>query len=54
MDMLRDRIAGALYGVAVGDALGGPLEFMSAAEINRQHGWVSHHAGRWLVGSAPW
>lgn len=24
-----DRIRGALYGVAVGDALGGPLEFMS-------------------------
>lgn len=28
-----DRIKGALYGVAVGDALGGPLEFMSRATV---------------------
>ena len=28
-----DRIRGALYGVAVGDALGGPLEFMSDRQI---------------------
>lgn len=49
MNMLYDRIAGALYGVAVGDALGGPLEFMSAAEINRRHGWVSTMlGGGWL------
>lgn len=49
MNMLYDRIAGALYGVAVGDALGGPLEFMSAAEINRRYGWVSTMlGGGWL------
>lgn len=49
MNMLNDRIAGALYGVAVGDALGGPLEFMSAEEINRRHGWVSTMlGGGWL------
>lgn len=49
MNMLNDRIAGALYGVAVGDALGGPLEFMSAAEIKRRHGWVSTMlGGGWL------
>ena len=53
MDMLRDRIAGALYGVAVGDALGGPLEFMSAAEINRQHGWVSTMLGGGWWGLRP-
>ena len=53
MDMLRDRIAGALYGVAVGDALGGPLEFMSAAEINRQHGWVSTMLGGGWLGLRP-
>ena len=49
MDLLNDRIAGALYGVAVGDALGGPLEFMSAEEIHRQHGWVTTMlGGGWL------
>lgn len=40
-EMLKDKIAGALYGVAVGDAFGGPLEFMSAEEIARRHGLVT-------------
>lgn len=49
MDILKDRIAGALYGVAVGDALGGPLEFMTAEEIAEQHGRVSTMlGGGWL------
>ena len=29
----KDRIRGALYGVAIGDALGAPVERMSAEEI---------------------
>lgn len=49
MNMLNDRIAGALYGVAVGDALGGPLEFMSAEEIARRYGRVTTMlGGGWL------
>ena len=49
MDILKDRIAGALYGVAVGDAMGGPLEFMTAEEIAEQHGRVSSMiGGGWL------
>lgn len=44
-----DRIRGALYGVAVGDALGGPLEFMSADAIEKQHGRVTEMiGGGWL------
>ena len=35
---LQDRFRGCLLGLAVGDALGGPLEFMSAAEIAAQYG----------------
>lgn len=46
---IRDRIKGALYGVAIGDALGGPLEFMSAEEIQRKHGRVTEMiGGGWL------
>ena len=34
----KDSIRGALYGVAVGDALGAPLEFMDADEILAKYG----------------
>lgn len=48
-EMLKDKIAGALYGVAVGDALGGPLEFMTAEQIAQQHGLVTEMiGGGWL------
>lgn len=44
-----DRIRGALYGVAIGDALGGPLEFMTAEEIQQKHGRVTEMiGGGWL------
>ena len=43
------RIAGALYGVAVGDALGAPLEFMSAEAIAHAYGTVREMiGGGWL------
>jgi ADP-ribosyl-[dinitrogen reductase] hydrolase len=46
---IRNRIAGALYGVAIGDALGAPLEFMSKKEITRKHGRVTEMiGGGWL------
>lgn len=49
MKDLRIRIAGALYGVAIGDALGAPLEFMSKEEITRKHGRVTEMiGGGWL------
>lgn len=48
-DDLKNRITGALYGVAIGDALGAPLEFMSAARIKEQHGRVTEMiGGGWL------
>lgn len=47
--MLMDKIRGALVGVAVGDALGGPLEFMSAEAIEKRHGRVTEMiGGGWL------
>ena len=38
LEMFRDKAKGAMYGVAVGDALGAPLEFMSALEIKDKYG----------------
>ena len=38
---MRDKIKGALYGVAIGDALGAPLEFMSENQIARKQGRVT-------------
>lgn len=47
--LVFDRIHGALVGVAVGDALGGPLEFMTAETINEKHGRVTEMiGGGWL------
>lgn len=44
-----NKIRGALYGVAIGDALGGPLEFMSAEKIRAMHGTVTDMiGGGWL------
>lgn len=42
-------IKGTLYGVAVGDALGAPVEFMGAESIEQQHGRVTEMiGGGWL------
>ena len=38
---LLDRIRGSLYGLAIGDALGAPVEGWSAARIRAEHGWIS-------------
>ena len=44
-----NRIKGALFGVAVGEALGAPAEFMSAEEIKREHGTIRRMiGGGWL------
>ena len=47
--MNENRIKGALYGVAVGDALGAPLEFMNAEQIAKKYGVVTEMiGGGWL------
>lgn len=45
----KDRIAGALFGLAVGDALGGTVEFMSRTEIAQTHGVL-----REIIGGGVW
>ena len=46
----KDRFHGCLVGLAVGDALGGPLEFMSVGEIVAQYGGPVREmvGGGWL------
>ncbi len=50
---LRDKIAGALYGFAIGDSLGGPTEFMSADDIKKKYGYVTKHVGGGWLGLKP-
>lgn len=50
MRLSMDVARGALYGVAVADALGATLEFMSAAEIARRYGTLREIVGGgWLA-----
>jgi ADP-ribosyl-[dinitrogen reductase] hydrolase len=46
---MLDQFRGCLLGLACGDALGGPLEFLDAEEIRRRHGHVHEMlGGGWL------
>lgn len=48
--VMRDRFRGVLLGVACGDALGGPVEFLSRDEISSRfpHGVTEFVGGGWL------
>jgi ADP-ribosyl-[dinitrogen reductase] hydrolase len=49
MSDLRSRAQGAYLGLALGDALGAPVEFMTAREIAHRHGEVrTMLGGGWL------
>ncbi|OOC61744.1 ADP-ribosylglycohydrolase family protein [Paenibacillus ihbetae] len=48
-NIIFDRIKGGLYGVAVGDALGGTTEFMSEREIEEKHGCLTE-----IIGGGVW
>lgn len=46
---MQERFRGAMIGLAIGDALGGPTEFMSIEEIRAKHGLVTDMVGGgWL------
>ncbi len=46
---MRNKIAGAIYGFAIGDAMGATTEFMSAEQIRKEHGQVTDIiGGGWL------
>jgi len=48
-----DRFQGCLVGLAVGNALGAPVEGMDATEIERQHGRVTELIGGGWLGLEP-
>jgi ADP-ribosyl-[dinitrogen reductase] hydrolase len=52
-NILFDKIKGGLYGVAIGDALGGTTEFMSRREIQAVHGYVTDIIGGGVWGLEP-
>ncbi len=47
-DLLHQRALGAYLGLAVGDALGGPVEFLTAREIAYRGGHKEMTGGGWL------
>jgi len=48
-----ERATGALLGLACGDALGRPVEFNSAAQIEQRHGRVTEMLGHGTHGQPP-
>jgi len=44
---LKSRVRGMLHGIALGDALGAPVEKLSAAEIRARYGRVTSVMTRW-------
>lgn len=42
---MLDKMKGALFGLAIGDALGGTTEFLSKAAIERKYGLVDEIVG---------
>lgn len=50
---LMDKIKGALYSVAVGDALGAPAEFMSAEQIKNKYGKIIDMVGGGWLNVSP-
>ena len=49
----RERVKGALLGLGVGDAMGGPLAFMSREQILIKHGSVTEMIGGGWQGLRP-
>lgn len=50
MKRLQSKIAGSVYGFAIGDAMGATTEFMNRAQIKKQYGQVTDIiGGGWLI-----
>ena len=49
----RDRFRGALLGLAVGEAMGAPVEFLTADQIMERYGLVTQMIGGGVYDLAP-
>ncbi|MDQ3694575.1 MAG: ADP-ribosylglycohydrolase family protein [Chloroflexota bacterium] len=49
---LESKVRGALYGGAIGDALGSPAEGKAPAEIRERYGWIGDFVEPWTGPSA--
>ncbi|HOU28512.1 MAG TPA: ADP-ribosylglycohydrolase family protein [Thermoleophilia bacterium] len=52
-DVLRDRFRGTLLGLAVGDALGAPAEFLTAEQVVEKYGVITEMLGGGVFDVAP-
>lgn len=52
-DVLRDRYRGALLGLAAGEALGAPAEFLTAEQIVEKYGVITDMIGGGVYDVAP-
>jgi ADP-ribosyl-[dinitrogen reductase] hydrolase len=52
-DVLRDRFRGSLLGLAAGDALGAPAEFLTAEQVVEKHGVITDMIGGGVYDVAP-
>ena len=52
-DLLRDRFRGALLGLAAGEALGAPAEFLTAEQVVEKYGVVTEMIGGGVYEVAP-
>ncbi|MFB6467051.1 ADP-ribosylglycohydrolase family protein [Cytobacillus sp. Hz8] len=50
---MLDKIKGGLFGVAIGDALGGTTEFMTEEEIKKEYGCLTEMLGGGVWNLAP-
>ena len=52
-DVLRDRFRGALLGLAAGEALGAPAEFLTAEQVVEKYGVITEMIGGGVYDVAP-
>lgn len=53
LDVLRDRFRGALLGLAAGEALGAPAEFLTAEQVVEKYGVITEMLGGGVYDLAP-
>jgi ADP-ribosylglycohydrolase len=53
MKKLREKYLGCLFGLAIGDALGAPVEFLILSQIRREYGGKRYYRFPGIPGLQP-